>query len=62
MSRQVLYKGPFVRILSDDGTVYERGIRTPVSESQWISLSNGPAAASFFFLSDAPDTGCGCGS
>ena len=60
-TRKVLYKGPFARIASDDGTVYERGVRTPVSESQWTSLAEGPAAASFVFLSDAA-AGCGCGN
>lgn len=40
--RQVLYKGPFPRVVADGGHAFERGQRTIVSSAVWDQLRLGP--------------------
>src|SRR5262249_12112822 len=43
-TRQVLYKGPFVRATADGGWSFSRGRRIQVPEAVWQQLRLGPSA------------------
>jgi catechol 2,3-dioxygenase-like lactoylglutathione lyase family enzyme len=47
---QVVYKGPFARVIADDGTTLIRGEKQIVSAAQWEALRKGSDAAAFAFL------------
>lgn len=49
---EVLYKGPFERVIDEAGYEFVRGRRTAVSAATWQRLSNS-AAVGFLFLGDA---------
>jgi catechol 2,3-dioxygenase-like lactoylglutathione lyase family enzyme len=46
----VVYKGPFARVIADDGTVFVRGEKQQVNATQWDLLRQGPDAGAFAFL------------
>jgi catechol 2,3-dioxygenase-like lactoylglutathione lyase family enzyme len=57
-STRVVYKGPFARLVDDDGTVYPRGERVAVNPGKLERLQQGPAAGQFAVLQEG--SGC-CG-
>lgn len=46
----VVYKGPFMEVVGECGTVFRRGEPTPVSTAIATALRAGPIAESFAFL------------
>jgi catechol 2,3-dioxygenase-like lactoylglutathione lyase family enzyme len=51
-TRPVVYKGPFARVVADDGTVYYRGEKQTISARQWLLLRSGPERESFTLLAE----------
>ena len=49
-SHHVIYLGPMAEVTDDFGTVFRRGVATPVNIHDWQLLSKGPASGSFLFL------------
>ena len=49
-SHHAVYLGPMAEVTDDFGTVFRRGVATPVNIHDWQLLSRGPASGSFLFL------------
>jgi hypothetical protein len=57
--REVLYRGPFMNAVADNGQVFPRGERIRINERTWNDLRRGPYAEQFLFaIKDASAT-CG---
>jgi catechol 2,3-dioxygenase-like lactoylglutathione lyase family enzyme len=57
--RVVLYKGPFAKIVDEDGVIFCRGKRTPVTQRTCERLAAGTAAPQFVFFGEPCENGCG---
>jgi catechol 2,3-dioxygenase-like lactoylglutathione lyase family enzyme len=49
-THQAVYLGPMRQIIDDFGTVFQRGVPTPVNVHDWQVLQKSAAASSFLFL------------
>lgn len=57
--RQVLYKGPFPRVVVDGGHAFERGRRSTVTTAVWEQLRLGAGAEQFLFFEPGEAATCG---
>jgi catechol 2,3-dioxygenase-like lactoylglutathione lyase family enzyme len=58
----VLYRGPFSRLRTDDGSTFSRGIRQQVTTDVWNALRQGSAADSFVFFEAGQADSCSTSS
>src|SRR5262245_16032307 len=59
-SHHAVYLGPMAEVTDDFGTIFRRGVATPVNIHDWQLLSKGAASESFLFLK--PDEGAVAGN
>ena len=57
-TRTVLYRGPFARLVTDDGNGFVRGKRETVSATVWNTLRQGSSAESFVFFENGANSFC----
>jgi len=59
--RHVLYRGPMARMVDGNGRTWERGVRTPISESEWNELQLLNLAKHFSLAEDGAAPLCSTG-
>ena len=57
--REVLYRGPFLNAITDNGQVFPRGDRVRINERTWNDLRHGPFANQFMFALQGATATCG---
>ena len=57
-TRTALYRGPFARLVTDDGNCFARGKRISVSDTAWKMLRQGSSADSFVFFETGTNSSC----
>ena len=57
-ARSVLYRGPFARLVTDDGDRFTRGERVTIPDRVWNMLRRGASADSFVFFESGMNASC----